>query len=56
MPEADTNPDDHVPTDGVEEARLDALADVEIAAGKGVPHSRVREWLMKLARGERDAP
>jgi hypothetical protein len=30
------------------------LADVR--AGNGVPHSKVREWLMKLARGERAPP
>lgn len=41
------------PQDDTEEARQDALADAEIDAGKGVPHEQVREWLDKLARGER---
>lgn len=44
------------PHDEAEEARLDAEADAEIAAGKGVPHERVREWLLKLARGEKVPP
>jgi predicted transcriptional regulator len=44
------------PLDEVEEARLDAIADAEIEAGKGVPHERVREWLAKLAKGERLPP
>ena len=34
------------------EAQAIAEARAEIAAGKGVPHERVREWLMKLAKGE----
>ncbi len=44
------------PLDEVEEAGLDAIADAEIEAGKGVPHERVREWLAKLAKGERLPP
>ena len=38
------------------EARLDAEAEAEIEAGKGVPHEVVREWLLKLARGEKAPP
>ena len=34
------------------EARAIAEAEAEIDAGKGVPHSKVREWLLKLSRGE----
>ncbi len=45
-----------LPLDEAEEARLDAAADAEIEAGKGVPHARVREWLRKLAKGERVPP
>jgi predicted transcriptional regulator len=45
-----------LPLDAAEEARLDAEADAEIEAGKGVPHERVREWLLKLARGETVPP
>jgi len=44
------------PLDDAEEARLDAIADAEIDAGKGVPHEVVREWLAKLAKGERVPP
>ena len=33
------------PLDEAEEARLDAEADAEIEAGKGIPHARVRAWL-----------
>ena len=33
------------------EARAIAEADAEIDAGKGVPHAKVREWLLKLAKG-----
>jgi len=45
-----------MPLDEAEEARLDAIADAEIEAGKGVPHDRVREWLAKLVKGERVPP
>jgi len=44
------------PLDKSEEARLDAVADAEIDAGKGVPHEKVREWLLKLAKGEKVPP
>jgi len=44
------------PLDDAEEARLDAIADAEIEAGKGVPHEKAREWLVKLAKGERVPP
>jgi predicted transcriptional regulator len=33
-----------------------AEAEAEIDAGKGVPHEKVREWLLKLARGEITLP
>ena len=45
-----------LPLDDELEARLDAAADAEIDAGKGVPHEVVREWLLKLAKGERVPP
>ncbi len=44
------------PLDDAEEARLDAIADAEIDAGKGVSHEVVREWLAKLAKGKRVSP
>ena len=34
------------------EAKAIAAAEAEINAGKGVPYARVREWLLKLAKGE----
>lgn len=34
------------------EAHAIAEAEAEIDAGQGVPHEAVREWLLKLARGE----
>jgi len=41
-----------------EEADAQALAKAraEIAAGKGVPHERARDWLLRLAKGERLPP
>ena len=43
------------PLDDSDEARKDAVADAEIAAGNGVPHERVRQWLAKLVKGEKAA-
>jgi predicted transcriptional regulator len=34
------------------EARAIAVAEAEIDSGKGVPHAKVREWLLKLVKGE----
>lgn len=45
-----------LPLDEAEEARLDAEADAEIDAGRGVPHERVHKWLLKLAKGEKVPP
>jgi hypothetical protein len=39
-----------------EVAAAAAASDAEIEAGKGVPHATVREWLLKLAKGERAPP
>jgi hypothetical protein len=44
------------PPDAAMEARLDAEAEADYAAGRVVPHERVREWLKKLARGEKVPP
>lgn len=44
------------PPDAAVEARLDAEAEADYAAGRVVPHERAREWLAKLARGERVPP
>jgi predicted transcriptional regulator len=56
MAETETRSILDLPLDAAEEARLDTEADAEIEAGKGVPHERVREWLLKLARGEKVPP
>jgi predicted transcriptional regulator len=45
-----------IPLDDAAEAAADAAAEAEIVAGKGVPHARVCEWLVKLANGERVPP
>jgi predicted transcriptional regulator len=45
-----------IPPNAAHEARLDAEAEADYAAGRIVPHSRVREWLMQLSRGERVPP
>ena len=42
--------------DAAHEARLDAEAEADYLAGRVVPHARVREWLAKLAKGERIPP
>jgi hypothetical protein len=44
------------PVDDAEEAALDAMADAEIDAGKGVSHAKVRIWLEALSKGERVPP
>jgi predicted transcriptional regulator len=40
----------------VEEERLDQQAEAEIDAGLGVPHERVREWLIRRGKGEKIPP
>ena len=45
-----------IPPDPEVEARRDAQAEAEIDAGLGVPHGKVRDWLLKLAEGERLPP
>jgi hypothetical protein len=41
--------------DAATKARLDAEAEAEYAAGRFVPHERVREWPLKLPGGEGSA-
>jgi predicted transcriptional regulator len=43
-------------TDTEEEKRAIAKARAEIAAGKGVPHKKVRVWLEKLREGKVEPP
>ncbi len=38
------------------EARLDAEAEADYAAGRVISHERMCEWLSKLAKGERTPP
>ena len=44
------------PPDEATEARLDAEAEADYAAGRVVSHERVREWLKRLANGENVPP
>jgi len=43
-------------TDKEAERRAIAKARAEISAGKGVPHQKVREWLLKLRGGKVEPP
>ena len=45
-----------MPPDETAEARLDAEAEADVAAGRVVLHDRVREWLRLLAAGEKVPP
>jgi plasmid stabilization system protein ParE len=45
-----------MPPDAAAEARLDAEAESDVAAGRVVPQGRVREWLKRLANGEKVPP
>jgi predicted transcriptional regulator len=38
------------------EKRAIAKARAEIASGKGVPHKKVREWLLRLRGGKTEPP
>jgi hypothetical protein len=38
--------------DSEAEARAIGEAEAELDAGKGIPHVKVKEWLLKLAKGE----
>jgi hypothetical protein len=56
MTERETKSIFDIEPDEALEARLDAEAEAEIDAGKGVPHERGREWLAQLSKGERTPP
>ena len=56
MAEAEDQSIFEIEPDAAHEERLDAEAEADYAAGRVVPHNRVREWLLKLARGERTPP
>jgi len=42
-----------IEADEAVEARLDAEAEADYAAGRVISHERMCEWLTKLAKGER---
>ena len=56
MPDTDTRSIFDLEPDEAHEARLDAAAEAAVASGRVVPHERVREWLIKLAKGIREPP
>jgi hypothetical protein len=56
MAETDAKSIFEIEPDAATEARLDADAEAAYMAGRVVPHRRVREWLTKLAQGERVSP
>jgi predicted transcriptional regulator len=56
MAEAETPSIFDIPPDDDHEACLDAEACPAYKAGRFVPHDRVREWLAKLAKGEKVPP
>jgi predicted transcriptional regulator len=56
MPEPELRSVFDIEPDAAHEARLDAEAEADYAAGRVVSHERVREWLAKLAKGERLPP
>jgi predicted transcriptional regulator len=56
MAKSDTKSIFDIEPDKAVEARLDAEAEAAHKAGRFVSHERVREWLMKLAKGERVPP
>jgi predicted transcriptional regulator len=56
MSEAEVTSIFEMQADEALEARLDAEAEAAIAAGRVVPHEKVRVWLTKLASGEMTEP
>ncbi len=56
MPDAVVKSVFDIALDPSAEAAADDAADAEIDAALGVPHDRVRAWLLKLAKGERPPP
>jgi predicted transcriptional regulator len=45
-----------IEADEAVEARLDAEAEADYAAGRVISHERMCEWLTKLAKGEKVPP
>jgi hypothetical protein len=45
-----------LPPDEAAEARADAAAEVDVEANRLVPHERLRQWLVRLVKGEKVPP
>jgi predicted transcriptional regulator len=56
MPGTEVNSIFDIEPDEALEARLDAEARADVAAGRVISHERMSEWLTKLAKGERVPP
>jgi hypothetical protein len=56
MPDTDVKSTSDAEVDEAVEARLDAEAEADYAAGRVISHERMCEWLTKLAKGERAPP
>jgi predicted transcriptional regulator len=56
MADTDTKSVFDMEPDAAHEARLDAEAEADYAAGRVISHERMCEWLAKLARGEKVPP
>lgn len=56
MVDTDTKSIFDMEPDEEHEARLDAEAEADYAAGRVISHERMMEWLGKLAKGEQVPP
>ena len=56
MADADSKSVFDLPLDEAEEARLDAVAEAEMEAGRAISHERVREWLALRMTGKKVPP
>ncbi len=56
MAETETKSIFDMEPDTAHEARLDAEAEADYAAGRVISHERMMGWLAKLAKGERVPP
>jgi hypothetical protein len=56
MADSDTKSIFEMEPDAEHEARLDAEAEADYAAGRVISHERMCEWLAKLAKGEKVPP
>ena len=56
MADSDTKSTFETDPNAAREARLDAEAEADYAAGRVISHERMCEWLAKLAKGEKVPP